>query len=514
MYSKKEFSSQAELFAYLKAHSYVYFFGEFLREINAETDELMIIIRKDRLIDLDNVPLVLNVKSKRIILSTKVERWEKLLNFWEIIYGAYSYQNEIYDFYGKETTWFKNHILRLHFFPKDFFPYRKIWQSDIESKTQFEFPEIEWDGLICVPVGPIHAGVISPGHFRFLVDGEDTLDLEIQLGWKIRLVDKYFMEETNIPKLLEASQDIVWDSVVAYSLWFVRNIENASLEKISLLSQSTRIVMLEIERIYNHLSTIGGLLNDVWQSYILNGFLAIREEILHMNEHIFENRLLKWNIEIWGNRIELDFEKIQYINDTLRRLLPRIENLINITKFSSWIYDRFKDTGIVTKETALKHNALWIIAKASMISIDWRTTDEYYINLWLSDLSITIGETWDSFDRLMVRAEEIFQSIGIITAIFARFETKSIVHRKSKKIKDWADKIQLNDGYFITHIEWHRGENLQIMIVENKRITYYKHRDPSFVNWALLEYAVLKNIIADFPICNKSFDLSYSWYDM
>lgn len=74
MYSKKEFSSQAELFAYLKAHSYVYFFGEFLREINAETDELMIIIRKDRLIDLDNVPLVLNVKSKRIILSTKVER--------------------------------------------------------------------------------------------------------------------------------------------------------------------------------------------------------------------------------------------------------------------------------------------------------------------------------------------------------------------------------------------------------------------------------------------------------
>ncbi len=512
MFSKKEFASQSELFSYLKSHKGIYFFGEFLREIDGETDELMILVRKNTMLDLQNVPLVLHVKTRRMLLTTRVQRGEKLLDYWEILYGAYSYQNEIYDFYGKETNGYKNHISRLHGFPKDFFPYRKIWKPDIVKKNDFEFPSIEWDGLISVPVWPIHAWIIPPAHFRFLTDGEDVLNLEIQLGWKTRLVDEYFMKEKNLEKLLDASQDIVGDSSVAYTLGFVRNIEAASGKKVSLVSQSTRVAMAEIERIYNHLATIGWLCNDVGQSYVLNGFLSIREEILEMNEHIFWNRLLRNNIQIGYNRIELDEEKLNSICTTLHWLLPRIENILNITKFSSGIYDRFKDAGILSKETALKHGALGIVAKASMISIDARTTDEYYVDLWLADFEVIIGENGDVFDRLIVRAEEIYQSVQFIAKLFLKFQMKSFVEKKNTKNHD--GKIILKDGCYMTHIEGHRWENLQLMIVENKSIVYYKHRDPSFVNWPLLEYAVLKNIIADFPICNKSFDLSYSGYDM
>ncbi len=514
MYTKKEFQSQSDLYSYLKSNNDVYFLGEFLREIDEKTDELIIIIRTNHLIDLNNVPLIMHTKSKRKILTTHVQSWEKLLNFWDIFYWAYVFQNEIYDFYGKETLWFQHHTSRLHFFADNFFPYRLIGKPDIQIKNKFVFPNIEWEWLICVPVGPVHAGIIPPWHFRFLVDGENTCDLEIQLGWKTRLIDRYFMSETSLSALMEASWEIVWDSVIAYSLGYVKNIEDATKIKISTLSMATRIVMLEIERIYNHLWTIWALWNDVWQSYILNWFLAIREKILNINKDIFWQRSMKWNIQIWGNHIELDEKSMSKIQTNLHEILPRIQNLVNIMKFSSGIYDRFKDAGIISKEIALKHNALWIAAKASMISIDARITDPYYIKLWIENIHITLWENWDCFDRLIVRAEEIYTSIEIIDTIASQFQKKSFTHQKTEKQKLWEKNIQLTDGYFVSNIEWHRGEILQIMQVEKWKINYYKHKDPSFVNWALLEYSVLDNIIADFPICNKSFDLSYSWFDM
>jgi Ni,Fe-hydrogenase III large subunit len=376
----------------------------------------------------------------------------------------------------------------------------------INEKVDYIFTEVNWDWLVEVPVWPIHAWIIPPGHFRFTVDWEDTLNLDIQMWWKHRWVEQYFYKETDLNKLLLASQDIAWDTSVAYATCFARLVEQSANLDISKLTKLNRILALELERIYNHLWTIWALWNDVWQSFLLNGYLSIREEFLELNNEIFWNRTLKNVVDFWNNWKKISKEGIKKVEQLFRKVEKRIKNLFYIQEYSSWVYDRFKDTWIVTLETARLHSALWLWAKASKLAMDHRVYDESYLE---NDIAVhaILWIQWDSFDRFQVRAKEVLQSISIIRKVLSKIE-------ESKEEKVTNQNIVLNDWIYTSFVEWHRWEIFQMMVVESWKIVYFKAKDPSFVNWTLIEYAVLKNIIADFPICNKSYDLSYSWFDM
>ena len=467
-----------------------YFLWEFLREVDEQNDELMILLTLD---------------SKNLLLTCIHSNQEELPKISDIYYAAHLFENEIYDFYGKTTKWVKNHILRLHNYPKNYFPKRKLWKTIVKEKQEYIFTEIKFDWEVKVQVGPIHAWIIPPAHFRFTVDWEDTLNLDIQNGWVHRWVENYFTKETDLQKLLQASSEIAGDSKVATSLNFAKLIEKSANLEVSEITKLNRIIALELERIYNHMWTVWAIINDVGQGYILNWFLEIREEFLKLNQKVFWERLLWWIINFWKNNINLTEKKAKKILKTIEKINDRFENLLKISISSTWIYDRLSTTWIVYEETAFTHSALWLWAKASWLKQDFRQVDDYYKDF---KFSCILWENWDCFDRFNVRAEEIKQSFKIIKKAIKKLE-KLNFEEKNKEVE-----IKLKDWYFISRTEGHRGENLQIIFVENWEIKYYKFKDPSFVNWTLLEYAVLNNIIADFPVCNKSFDMSYSWVDV
>lgn len=476
----------------IKDYKTTQFVWEFLREIDWIYDEFFVVFKNEW---------------KVVIYSVITDNQTPLPDLSNIFYAADLYQNEIYDYYGRITKDFDNHILRLHTHPKDFFPLRKLWKPMVKKKKDFIFTTVTWEWLVEVPVWPIHAGIIPPGHFRFTVDWEDTLNLDTQMWWKHRWVEKYFYTQRDLNQLLIASQDIAWDSAVAYSIGFARLIEQAWKLSINSKTSLNRVLALEFERIYNHIWTIWALWNDVGQSFLLNWYLSIRENLLELNKELFGSRTLKWFINFSNTWKNIWKDKIIKIKDFLIELTNRLSTLTYIQEYSSWVYDRFKDTWIVNYQTAEIHSWLWLWAKASKIPMDERVYDQDYINnnikvhpiLWIQ---------WDSFDRFQVRAKEIFQSIDIIKNVLHDIENLW----NSKETNLW--EIKLIDWIYTSFVEWHRWEIFQMIVVENWNIVYYKAKDPSFVNWSLLEYSVLKNIIADFPICNKSFDLSYSWFDM
>ncbi len=465
-----------------------FFVWEFLQEIDNQNDKLIIILDKDW---------------EQVLIENISKNTEKLLKISDIYYWAYNFENEIYDFYWREIEGDKTHILRLHLDKKNYFPKRILGKSNINKKREFIFTETKWEWNVKVQVWPIHAWIIPPGHFRFTCDWENTLNLDIQLWWTHRWVESYFTKEIDLYKLLDASEDIVWDSRIAYSLNFTKLIEKASNINISEIEKNERIIALELERIYNHLWTIWAMLNDVWQWSLLNWFLSIREEFLYLFDSIYNSRTLKWIISIWKNNINLDKTKAKLILDTISKIETRFNELYELGRDSAWIYDRFKETWIVHYGTAKEHSAVWIWAKASRLYRDSRQYDKYYKNIKLEKI---IWEQGDVYDRYNTRAEEILQSFKIIRNILNKQE---FLWDNCKKID-----IKLNDWIYTEFTEGQRGETFMLMEVKDWKINYFKIKDPSFMNWTLLEYAVLNNIIADFPICNKSFDLSYSWFDL
>ncbi len=474
----------------LLKNDWYYFLWEFLKEVDKNNDELLVLLYNEE---------------KEILLTCIHSNQQELPKISDIYYAAHLFENEIYDFYGKTTAWTQNHILRLHNFSKDYFPKRKLWEAMIKEKQEYIFTETKFEWEVKVQVGPIHAWIIPPGHFRFTVDGEDTLNLDIQNGWVYKWIENYFSKEKDLQKLLQTSNEIAWDSKIAASWTFTKLIEQSANLKVSEITKLNRIIALELERIYNHFWTIWAILNDVGQSYLLNWFLEIREEFLKLNKKVFGNRLLSGVIDFWKNNVYLSEKKAQKILKTIERINNRFENLLKISISSTWIYDRLFTTWIVKKETALTHSAVWVWAKASWLNQDIRQFDKDYKEF---NFSCILWENGDCFDRFNVRAEEVKQSFEIIKKSIKKLEELWFENKQKNQ------EIKLKDWYFIARTEWYRWENLQIIYVENGEIKYYKFKDPSFVNWTLLEYAVLNNIIADFPVCNKSFDMSYSWFDV
>lgn len=470
----------------------IYFIWEFLREISSSSDEFILVFKYLKQLDLIIISQNPNSEALPLISS--------------IFPAADLFQKEIYDNFWKDTLNWQNYILRLHTYKKDFFPMRVLGKAMVKEKKPFRFKTLPSKDVVTVPVWPIHAWIIPPGHFRFIVDGEDTLNLDIQLWFLHRGVEKYFNTEKDLNNLKVASEEIVWDSVISHGLTFVRAIESLSWIKISERTRLNRVILLELERIYNHLWTVGAIHNDVWQGFLLNWMLSIRESILDAMFEVYWSRVLKNILNFGSDNLALNESQKQVLKAVLQAAKTRFTNQLRISESSAWIYDRLKDTWIVHKKTAFLQWALWLWAKASWIDMDYRQFDPYYKDF---DVKVNLWEQWDSYDRMIVRAREIIDSIDLILSIL---ENPSLF--KWEKSAKMQVKLKPNE-YVFSKTEWHRWEILHIAHTNDKwEIDFYKIKDPSFLNWTLIEYAVLKNIIADFPICNKSYDLSYAGFDL
>jgi len=422
------------------------------------------------------------------------------------MHSASFFEREIWEMFGIEP---KGHPdlrrLRLHdeVWPKGSYPLRKDFKiTPAENLSDYKFSRVEGEGIFEVPVGPVHAGIIGPGHFRFSVAGEPIINLEPRLGFTHRGVEKLFEGKLYIDAV-GLSECVSGDSSFAHSLAFTQAAEKISGVTVPAQANILRAIFLELERMYNHVNDIGGMAVDVGFSFPSAYALIIKEAILQLNEKLSGSRYLRKINAVGGVTRDLDETKKQLLLDSLKSIKYDFNELVKILNSSVSFMDRVDTTGVLRRKTAEDLGVVGLVARASGIPTDLR---KYFPGVYSqAKFKMMTQESGDVLARLRVRISEFEESIRLI-AVFAG---------KLAKFGELRIISQTKGGSALGYAEGWRGPVLYWLetgtagLIERCKIV-----DPSFLNWQGLSYAVLGNIIPDFPLCNKSFNLSYSGNDL
>ncbi len=425
------------------------------------------------------------------------------------IYSSSLFEREVREMFGIEFSGSPDaRSLRLHeeVWPRRSFPLRKDFQNkptkDIE-KAEYNFNKVDGEGILEVPVGPVHAGIIAPGHFRFSVAGEPIINLEIRLGFKHKGIEKLF-EGKNVFEAIKISERISGDSSFAHSLAYTQAIEKICGIIVTESLSAQRAICLELERMYNHANDMGGIALDVGFSFPAALASLIKEEILQLNEKLTGSRFLRGVNEVGTTRLKLDEGKKKVLLAALKKISKDFGEIKKILLSSASFMDRVDGTGVLKKKTAEDFGVVGLAARASGIAADLRKDfSGIYTQFNFNPAKEATG---DVLARLNIRIFEVEESIRLIE------EFINIHHTASDKR---LTQPELKEGFALGYVEAWRGPVLYwIKIDENGLIERCKVVDPSFHNWQGLSYCVLGDIIPDFPLCNKSFDLSYSGNDL
>jgi Ni,Fe-hydrogenase III large subunit/Ni,Fe-hydrogenase III component G len=395
--------------------------------------------------------------------------------------------------------------------PTDYFPLRqKLSGQEVFPDQQlknYPFVRVEGDGVHEIPVGPVHAGIIEPGHFRFSIVGEKVLRLEERLGYTHKGIEKRF---TQLPPL-EAYQlagRISGDSTVAYAWVYCMALESAANCSIPMRASWLRALMLERERIANHLGDLGALGNDAALAFGLAQFSRLREDWLRLSQEVFGHRLMMDCIIPGGVVSDVDRITIERLCSQCDIIEREVQILRRVYDEHAGLQDRFITTGRVQPELATQLGLIGLAGRASGQAIDLRCNHPWppYDTL---DVKMATHRNGDVAARVTVRFEEVFESLRLIRAICAGLPDGEI-HTKV----NLPENTTVGAGW----IEGWRGEifvalELDGMAKENRILNCHCH-DPSWQNWPVLEHAVIGNIVPDFPLINKSFNLSYSGHDL
>ena len=383
-------------------------------------------------------------------------------------------------------------------------------RSDKSKKIEnYSFYEIESEELHEVGVGPIHAGVIEPGHFRFICNGEKILHLEIQLGYQHRGIEKLFIEKNDALQRCVLSDSIAGDTSVGHALAHSQLIESLAGIQVSEALQIERCIALEMERLAMHIGDTAALCGDVAYQLGQVACEALRTTIINTTQYWCGNRFGKGLVRPGGSNYPLSNnildEMLRVLEDTGRRYSEMTDLIYNLPS----VLGRIDDIGIVTKQQALSLGAVGMTARTCGILRDIRKTHpfQYYKNYSVRPVII---ETGDVLARCMERNLEVHESMIIIRELI------EIWRQKIKDIRkpDYAYYLKPN-CFAISMVEGWRGEICHIAITDNNgNIAHYKVKDPSLHNWMALALAVRNQEISDFPVCNKSFNLSYCGNDL
>jgi Ni,Fe-hydrogenase III large subunit len=371
--------------------------------------------------------------------------------------------------------------------------------------ANYPFYVIKSEDLHEVGVGPIHAGIIEPGHFRFICNGEKILHLEIQLGYQHRGIEDLFIKKHNLNQRQTLAESIAGDTTVGHSVCFSNLWESLSDITIDKDLHFNRTVALEIERIAMHSVDLSALCGDIAYQIGNAVFSRLRTPIINFFQTWCGNRLAKGLVTCGKNNYPFNNE----LRDTLLIVLEKYENdfmIVNelISNRPSAL-SRFEKTGVVTRDQALSIGAVGMAARASGLFRDIRSTHPHNNYKDIQHQPI-IKRHGDVYSRTQIRRNEIIQSIGYIREMLNNIP-QNITSPETISAKPNAFTISLVEGW--------RGEICHCAITgKDGNLAMYKIKDPSFHNWMALALSVRKNEISDFPICNKSFNLSYCGNDL
>ena len=357
-----------------------------------------------------------------------------------------------------------------------------------------------------VAVGPIHAGVIEPGHFRFLCHGEDVDHLEIQLGYQHRGVERMLVAAPNTHARLRIVESIAGDSVVAHALAFARAMEGLTGAEPPLRAQRIRGMALELERAAVHIGDLAALSGDVAFLLGQSVFGATRTLVINTSLAICGSRFGRGFVRVGGVGADISRQMIPEIRTTLEKVLHDVALTAGALFSSPSVLARFECTGVVSHRQALELGLVGFPARASGVSLDVRADHPFSIfrHVPVHKFTLTSG---DVFARAFIRSLEIEQSLRFVLSELEALGDDRALEREGGAPAASSLVISLTEGW--------RGETVHAIVTDaDGAIVRYKVKDPSFHNWFALAQAVRSNGISDFPLCNKSFNLSYCGHDL
>ncbi len=370
-----------------------------------------------------------------------------------------------------------------------------------DVRPAYAFLPVDGESLHQIPVGPVHAGIIEPGHFRFTCSGETVARLEQCLGYVHKGIDS-LMAGATIDRAARLAARTSGDSTVAYGIGFAHAIEAASTIESPARARYLRALMAELERLANHFGDIGAICNDASFAIMHAHCGILRERVLRTAEGCFGHRLMMDRVVPGGVSADLASGGIKLIRDLLDQIRARFPRLVELYDNTASLQDRTASTGIVGAELVQQFGAGGYVGRASGRTFDARKTPGYapYNDL---DFAVPVLTDGDVNARVWIRIREVEQSLSLIEQLIARLPEGPI-----------AAALGGCSGEGLGLAEGFRGDVLVSVRLDGGRVARCHLRDPSWFQWPLLEAAIEGNIVADFPLCNKSFNCSYSGHDL
>lgn len=355
-----------------------------------------------------------------------------------------------------------------------------------------------------IAVGPVHAGIIEPGHFRFTANGEAVVRLEARLGYAHKGIES-LMGGADLVGAAKLAGRVSGDSTVAYGWAFAMAAESAVQLAIPARAIWLRALMAELERLANHLGDIGAICNDAAFPLLHAHFGALRERVLRAADIAFGHRLMRDCVVPGGVSADLSNDGIAAIKALVAEVGRQLPRLVETYDNTASLQDRTVSTGVLKPTLAAQYGAGGYIGRASGRSFDTRRALAYepYDAL---DFEVPVLSEGDVDARVWIRIREVEQSLSLVEQILAALPEGPLVAAV-------AGSAGPREG--VALVESFRGDILVwLRLGANGKVERCHLRDPSWFQWPLLEAVVEHNIVADFPLCNKSFNCSYSGHDL
>ena len=385
-------------------------------------------------------------------------------------------------------------------------PLRRHPDLEKPGSNPYEFFRVEGPGVHEVAVGPVHAGIIEPGHFRFQCHGETVLHLEIQLGYQHRGAEALLLRSSPARRLVVA-ESVAGDTAIGHAFAYCMALEALAKVEAPLSAQAVRAIALELERVSNHVGDLGGLCNDIGYLPGSSWFGRLRGEFLNLLLEISGNRYGRGLLRLGGVRFGISAEQRKDFLARLARAERDLKDTAELTFNAPSVGSRFEETGIVTREAALELGLVGPAARASGYDRDARRDHPFGV-FRFAHIPVALVESGDVMARALVRWLEIQRSIT--------FLKEQIAELPDAKGLSTANMPALQpDSLAVSLVEGWRGEIAHVAVTAaDGQLAGYKIVDPSFHNWFGLAMAMRGGQISDFPLCNKSFNLSYAGHDL